>query len=94
MGVVTKQLTVRGRVQGVCFRAWTVQVASELGLRGWVRNRANGDVETVVQGEQKAVESFLKLVWAGPPAARVDAVDVHDEAAAGDLTSFRQKATF
>jgi acylphosphatase len=92
MDVVTKHLIVRGRVQGVCFRAWTVRNASELGLAGWVRNRVNGDVEAVVQGRSAAVDRFLTLVQRGPAAARVDLLDVRD-AAASDLTGFRQRAT-
>jgi acylphosphatase len=92
MDVVARHLIVRGRVQGVCFRAWTVRTASELGLAGWVRNRVNGDVEAVVQGSSAAVDRFLTLARRGPAAARVDMLDVRD-AAASDLPGFRQKAT-
>jgi acylphosphatase len=92
MDVVTKHLIVRGRVQGVCFRAWTVRTASELGLAGWVRNRTDGDVEVVVQGSPITVDRFLALVRRGPPAARVDMLDVRD-AAVSDCTGFRQRAT-
>lgn len=93
MDVVTKHLTVKGRVQGVCFRDWTVKTASALGLRGWVRNRASGDVEAVVQGEAAAVDRFLTLVRDGPPLAQVDAIDVRDETS-GNFTGFEQRRTF
>ena len=92
MDAIAKHLTLRGRVQGVCFRAWTVEVAGNLGLSGWVRNRANGDVEVVVQGDRKAVERFVALAREGPPAARVDEVEVLDQAVS-DLAGFRQRPT-
>jgi acylphosphatase len=92
MDVVTKHLIVRGRVQGVCFRAWTIRRAGEIGLTGWVRNCANGDVEAVVQGDDSAIGRFLALVRKGPPAARVDSVEVRDEAAPV-FARFEQKAT-
>lgn len=66
--------------------------ARDLGLSGWVRNRANGNVEAVVQGERSAVERFMTLVMEGPPAARVDGVEVLDQSTA-DLVGFEQRAT-
>jgi acylphosphatase len=89
---------VSGRVQGVGFRAWTQIEAEALGLRGWVRNRANGDVEAVLAGPQVAVEALCRLLWRGPPAAQVFRVTV-TEAATSDLAviggakGFRQIAT-
>lgn len=64
-------------MQGVYYRAWTAKTASELSLSDWVRNRANGDVETVVEGHAAAIEQFLKAAWDGPPAARVEGIDIH-----------------
>jgi acylphosphatase len=66
---------IRGRVQGVGYRAWTAERARALGLAGWVRNRADGSVEAVFAGPADAVERMLADCRSGPPAARVDAVE-------------------
>ena len=65
-------------MQGVWFRDWTVKAATELGLTGWVRNRRDGTVEAVVQGESQAVERYIELAHSGPPAADVTGIDVED----------------
>jgi len=65
---------VRGRVQGVGFRYFVIREASALGLRGYARNRDNGDVEVVAQGARPALERLLALLWRGPSAARVSEV--------------------
>jgi acylphosphatase len=67
---------IRGRVQGVFFRASTEERARALGLTGWVRNSPGGSVEAVAEGEQAALEHFLTWCRQGPPAAEVDAVDI------------------
>ncbi|MCE9626144.1 MAG: acylphosphatase [Deltaproteobacteria bacterium] len=67
---------IRGRVQGVFFRAWTQQTARSLGLVGWVRNRSDGSVELLAQGEKDPLEELLRLCRIGPPAARVEDVKV------------------
>jgi acylphosphatase len=90
-GVAMKQvhLVVRGRVQGVFFRASTQREARRLGLTGWVKNRADGGVEILAEGEE---DSLRKLgMWAerGPSAARVDDVQVRWRAYAGDHPDFR-----
>jgi len=92
MTTVAKQLTVRGRVQGVWYRAWTVEQARALGVAGWVRNCSNGDVEALIEGDQQAVEALLERMWDGPPAARVDHIDVSDRAP-GALIGFEQRGT-
>jgi len=67
---------VSGRVQGVSFRVFTVQVASSLGLKGFVRN-TNGDcVEVVAEGKKEPLEKLLAELQKGPPLSRVDKVDV------------------
>ncbi len=70
------RIVVRGRVQGVFFRAATAQEARGLGLGGWVRNRADGAVEIRAEGARRNLE--MLVVWAhqGPPAARVADVEV------------------
>ncbi|HZO87728.1 MAG TPA: acylphosphatase [Chthonomonadaceae bacterium] len=69
-------IRVRGRVQGVSFRAYTQQVAASLGVRGYVRNLANGDVEIVAEGETQQLERLLAWARRGPPAAEVEEVQV------------------
>lgn len=66
---------IRGRVRGVCFRAWTCEEATAKGLKGWVRNRADGTVEAVFAGASEAVDAMLAQCRTGPPAARVDEVE-------------------
>ncbi|WP_114952733.1 acylphosphatase [Sphingosinicella terrae] len=71
-----KRLRIHGRVQGVFYRAWTVETARGLGLAGWVRNRADGTVELVARGEAEAIERLIALCREGPPAARVERIVV------------------
>lgn len=68
-------MVIRGRVQGVGFRAWTVRRARELGVRGWVRNRRDGSVEALLDGPEDRVAALLALCRQGPPAARVDSLE-------------------
>jgi acylphosphatase len=72
------RLRITGRVQGVGYRAWTVQTATRLGLRGWVRNRADGSVEALVSGDDDAVAGMIEECRKGPFAARVTDVDARD----------------
>lgn len=73
------RVRIWGRVQGVWFRGWTVQEATELGLDGWVRNRADGSVEAVFRGPPASVAEMVRRCWRGPPAARVERVDESEE---------------
>ena len=67
---------ISGAVQGVWFRAWTVQEAQARGLDGWVRNRRDGDVEAVFAGPAAHVDDMIRACHRGPEAARVSSVDV------------------
>jgi acylphosphatase len=78
------RLTIRGRVQGVGYRAWAADTARALGLTGWVRNRTDGTVEAVATGDDDAIERFVAACRTGPRVARVTAVDVMP----ADLTDF------
>lgn len=78
-----KRVRIHGRVQGVWFRGSTQRRARELGLAGWVRNCADGSVEAVFEGPARAVAAAVRFCGDGPPAARVERVEVHDEAAEG-----------
>jgi acylphosphatase len=73
---VSVHAVITGRVQGVWFRAWTVEQAGRLGLAGWVRNRLDGAVEAVFSGPRPKVEEMLAACRRGPPAARVENVAV------------------
>ena len=73
------RVVVRGRVQGVFFRATCADRARELDLAGWVRNASGGAVEAVFEGDPPAVEAMIDWCRRGPPAARVIEVDVTDE---------------
>ncbi len=88
MALARAHLTVSGRVQGVAFRACTADEAQRHGLRGWVRNLADGRVEAVAEGERVAVEAWVAWCRRGPPAARVLAVEVEWGEARGDLGEF------
>lgn len=68
---------VSGEVQGVGYRYFVVEKALSLGLRGYVRNEENGDVEVLVQGTRAALEQLLALLRQGPSAAEVSEVHVN-----------------
>lgn len=89
---VSVRAVIRGRVQGVWFRAWTVEQATRLNLSGWVRNRADGAVEAVFSGSKAAVAEMLTACNRGPTAARVDGVDVESCSPPGGL-GFVQRAS-
>lgn len=69
-------LYIRGRVQGVFYRASARQEAVRLGLTGWARNCPDGSVELVAQGPRPLCEELLRFCHEGPPGARVDEIDV------------------
>ncbi|MGH7805494.1 MAG: acylphosphatase [Candidatus Binatia bacterium] len=89
MGDRRVQIVVRGRVQGVFFRASALERAEDLGLRGWVRNRPSGDVEIVAEGDEAAVAELVAWCHHGPPAARVEHVDVREDSSTEVLQGFR-----
>jgi len=82
---------ISGRVQGVFFRAETLRTALSFGLAGWVRNREDGRVEALFEGEDESVDRMLAWCRQGPPHARVDRVDMTEEPWSGDLKGFRIK---
>lgn len=73
---VRAHVWVSGRVQGVFFRASTVDEATGSGVAGWVRNTPDGRVEAVFEGRESAVEAMVAWCRTGPPAARVSSVEV------------------
>lgn len=82
---------IRGRVQGVGFRWFVQREASELALRGWVRNTEDGDVEVVASGASEDMDELRSSLRRGPRGSRVDRVIEHtlNESEAADLTAFR-----
>ena len=75
---MARRAVVRGVVQGVGFRFFAERSARALGVRGWVRNRPDGSVESVAEGDDAAVEEYLRRLERGPAGARVDDVDVEN----------------
>ena len=82
------RLVISGRVQGVWYRGSMEREALRLGVAGWVKNRPDGTVEAVAEGGAAAVDDLVAWGRQGPPSARVDRVEVHEEAVQG-LTGFR-----
>ena len=72
---IIRHLVVRGRVQGVGYRAFVEDEAVQRRLRGWVRNRRDGSVEAVFAGPRPVVEAMIEACRRGPMSARVDALD-------------------
>jgi len=85
--VTIRHVTVRGRVQGVGYRAFVVAAAETHGVEGWVRNRRDGTVEAVIAGPSSAVAVMIAACRRGPSMARVDALD--DQPAVADLLRLR-----
>ena len=75
------QVTIRGRVQGVGYRAWVEHRARAHDLEGWVRNLSDGSVEALFAGPPDAVAAMVERCRRGPSSARVEAVTEHDASA-------------
>jgi acylphosphatase len=80
---VRSRVVVRGFVQGVWFRQSCRQHAVDLGLAGWVRNRADGSVEAVFEGPEEDVAKAIAWCRVGPPAAEVAEIEVTEETPTG-----------
>ena len=79
---------VEGRVQGVFFRAFTRDEALKLGLTGWVRNRVDGSVEALIEGQEAAVNKMLQWFHQGSPHSQVAKVLATEESPVNDNTTF------
>jgi len=84
--VTAKHLIVRGRVQGVGFRASLAWEAERNGVAGWVRNRRDGSVEALLAGDDPSLARILDWARCGPPGARVTGIEITD--ASGEFTGF------
>jgi acylphosphatase len=91
--MIAKHLRIIGKVQGVWYRAWFADQAEALGLKGWVRNRADGSVEAVVQGPSEMIDAIIVRAHEGSPASRVADVIVSYDAPAETLQGFEKRPT-
>ncbi len=82
-------LIVRGMVQGVFFRASAQREARRLGLTGWVKNRGDGAVEVVAEGEEEGVKDLLAWTQRGPSTARIEQVDTRWRSYTGEFSEFK-----
>ncbi len=88
-GLASLHAIVKGRVQGVFFRAFAVRCATALGLAGYVRNLPNGRaIEVHAEGKRERLEELLQYLHRGPPGARVEKVEVKWANYSGDFSSF------
>ncbi len=82
--MIRRRVIVRGRVQGVFFRASCRDAAHSLGVSGWVSNEPDGTVHAVFEGDKGAVEGMVAWCHSGPPQAQVQGVDVIEEEPSGE----------
>ena len=85
--MIARRAVLTGRVQGVGFRFFAERAAREAGVAGWVRNRPDGTVETLAQGDEESVARYLERLRAGPPGSRVMSL-VEEEAPVRSYDSF------
>ena len=86
-----RYILISGKVQGVGFRYFTRQNAMRLGVHGYAKNLPNGKVEVVAEGDKATLDAFVKILWKGPPASRVEDVKVEARPHSGEYTSFGVK---
>jgi len=80
---------VKGTVQGVFYRKFTEDSARGLGLRGYVRNLASGEVEVLVEGEKDDIDSLEELLWKGPQHSQIRSVTKQERKWSGDFKEFK-----
>jgi acylphosphatase len=91
--MIARLIVIRGRVQGVGYRYAMVEIASAYRVMGWVRNRRDGTVEALAQGDAAAVEAIIAWCRRGPPAAHVDDVAVFPAAIESGVVGFSHRPT-
>jgi len=91
---ITRRYLVSGRVQGVGFRWYVEREARALGLRGWVRNRQDGNVEVLASGTNDQLNALWGKLREGPRASRVDNVEVDEATAEAGNSTFRIEGTW
>jgi acylphosphatase len=85
---VRASVVITGKVQGVYFRAETQRAAIQRNVLGWVKNRHDGSVEALFEGDEPSVKAMLEWCWQGSPFSRVHHVDVTWEPYMGDFDRF------
>lgn len=91
--MIRRRLVITGRVQRVFYRDWFVAEMRSLGIVGWVRNRADGSVEAVIEGAGDTVATAVARARQGSPAARVVDVAISEDAPAEQLGRFEKRPT-
>ena len=91
--MVAKRLRIHGRVQGVGYREALCGEAERRGVAGWVRNRTDGSVEALVQGEDARVAELIAWARRGPPASRVDEIHIEPVDFEGAHAAFERRPT-
>jgi acylphosphatase len=89
---VCKKVLVKGFVQGVSFRKQTRRIAEDLGIKGWVRNLSNGNVEAILAGEERAVNALVAWCAFGPKRGQVEEVVIADSNIDPHYPDFRIEA--
>ena len=90
---VRVHIWVKGRVQGVGFRAFVVSSAELIGVFGWVRNLGWNTVECVAEGSRAQVDQFIHALKTGPRASRVDESQVEEETLTGEFSAFEMRSS-
>ena len=88
MNTARAHLFIEGRVQGVFYRAFTRNLASKLGLNGWVRNLYDGRVEALFEGNRELIEQAIQECRRGPSGSSVRNIDVRWEESSGEYKGF------
>ena len=83
------KLTISGTVQGIFFRQFCKESADKLGLKGFIRNLKDGDVEIVLEGGGNSVEKMIKLCKKGPPHAQIKNIAVEEKNFSGEFNKFK-----
>ena len=91
MSKVRTRVVIAGRVQGVFYRATMREYARAVNVNGWVKNRSDGKVEALLEGEKRDVEMLIRWCHQGPPGARVSAVEEKIEQYTGEYLGFEIK---
>ena len=81
-------LYIKGKVQGVFFRAFTCERAEIYNIKGWVKNLRDGRVEAIGEGDEELLREWIKDLWKGPPGARVENIEEIWEEATGEFKNF------
>lgn len=86
---IRSTVTIKGLVQGVSYRYHTLQMATTMNVKGWVRNMQNGDVQACLEGDQNDVQALIDWCRVGPRLASVDEVIVKQEPFSGEFSDFK-----